>query len=51
MQANLTVKCEQCKANLGIVKMDTADLPEELQTKINKVILRHRKDCRYYGGN
>lgn len=44
MQANLIVKCGQCGESLGIVKVDTADMPERLQEKVNKVILAHRKD-------
>ncbi len=48
MQARLIVKCEQCERNLGEVRVDTADMPNELQAKVNKVILSHRGDCRYY---
>ena len=47
MQAELNVKCGQCGQHLGVVAVDTADMPEELQAKINKVILAHRGDCRY----
>lgn len=48
MQAELSVKCGQCGKGLGVVKVDTADMPEELQAKVNAVILAHRQDCRYY---
>ena len=50
MQANVRVYCEQCGKHLGEVKVDTADMPEELQEKINKIILAHREDCKYYRG-
>jgi len=49
MQAELNVKCGQCGKQLGVVKVDTADMPEELQAKVNAVILRHRDNCQYYG--
>lgn len=48
MQAKLSVKCGQCEKHLGDVQADTADMPEQLQEKVNQVILAHRKDCRYY---
>jgi len=48
MQAELNVKCSQCEKQLGKVKVDTADMPEILQEKVNKVILVHRQECRYY---
>jgi hypothetical protein len=48
MQAQLSIECYQCLRHLGMVKVDTADMPEDLQHKINRVILRHRQDCRYY---
>ena len=48
MQAILNIKCGQCEKLIGVVKVDTADMPEELQAKVNKVILAHRQDCRYY---
>lgn len=48
MQAKLIVKCEQCDRNIGIVPMDTADMPDELQEKVNKVILEHRHECKDY---
>lgn len=50
MQAELSVKCGQCGKSLGVVKADTADMPEELQARVNAVVLAHRKDCTYYGG-
>lgn len=48
MQAELTVYCGGCGKYLGSVNMDTADMPEQLQEKVNKVILAHRQDCQYY---
>ena len=51
MQAELNIKCGQCGKHLGDVSVDTADMPEQLQEKVNKVILAHREDCRYYGGS
>ncbi len=40
MQAQLRVYCEQDGRYIGQVKV--------LQQKVNKIILAHRKDCRYY---
>jgi hypothetical protein len=48
MQALLRVSCEGCGKYLADVKVDTADMPEELQLKVNHVILLHRKFCHYY---
>lgn len=48
MKAELVIRCEQCGKALGKVLADTADMPEALQDKVNKVILAHRADCRYY---
>lgn len=48
MQAKLTIRCEGCDRFLGEVRVDTADLPEQLQEKVNRVILSHRQACRYY---
>jgi len=48
MQAKLIVKCGQCEKHLGEIPVDTADMPETLQEKVNKVILAHRQECRYY---
>ena len=48
MQAKLTVKCGQCERRLGEILVDTADMPETLQEKVNKVIIAHRQECRYY---
>lgn len=50
MQAEIKVRCSGCGKDAGAVVVDTADMPEELQNKVNKVILNHRKDCKYYGG-
>ncbi|MBA7552688.1 hypothetical protein ES705_45258 [subsurface metagenome] len=48
MQAQLGITCGTCGRYLGGIKVDTADLPEQLQEKVNKVILAHRALCRYY---
>jgi hypothetical protein len=48
MQANLTICCSGCNHFLGKFPIDTADMPEELQTKVNTVILLHRQQCPYY---
>ena len=48
MQAKLSIRCGTCDVYLGDVRVDTADMPEELQEKVNKVILAHRQDCKYY---
>ena len=48
MQVQLKVYCKQDGEYIGMVNVDTADMPEQLQSKVNKVILAHRKDCRYY---
>ena len=48
MQAELSIKCA-CGKKLGKVKIDTANMPDELQARVNKVILEHRKDCKYQG--
>ncbi len=50
MKAELVVKCDGCGKQIGSIKMDTADMPEELQARVNAVVLMHRKDCTYYGG-
>ena len=48
MQAEITIRCGQCLESLGVVNVDTADMPEDLQSRVNAVILAHRQDCRYY---
>ena len=49
MKAYLRLKCYGCDAVLdNALVVDTADMPDELQAKINKVLLNHRKNCRYY---
>ena len=50
MKAELSVRCSQCLKRLALVPVDTADMPEQLQGKVNTVILKHRKDCEYYKG-
>ena len=50
MKAVLSIRCNACDKVLGQVLVDTADLPCDLQAKINKVILRHRSECESYGG-
>ncbi len=49
MQANIMIHCEGCGAFLGRLRIDTADMPDELQQKINGRILEHRPMCTYYG--
>jgi hypothetical protein len=48
MRANLTVTCRQCDSKIGDVVMLTNDFPDQLQEKINKIMLAHRQDCLYY---
>ena len=50
MQATLSISCEGCGKHLGQLKVDTADMPEVLQHRVNKIILQHRAGCEYYGG-
>lgn len=49
MQAKVGIRCKGCGKYLGDVNIDTADMPDELQAKVNGVILDHREDCKYYG--
>jgi hypothetical protein len=51
MQAQLKVYCTQCDKYLGEVPVDTADMPEDLQKRVNKVILAHRQNCLCYKGD
>ena len=48
MQAKLKVYCGGCDRAIGQASIDTADMPEELQRKVNTVVLEHRKDCPVY---
>jgi len=48
MQATLRIICAQCKRHLGVVHIDTADMPRDMQDKVNKVVLKHRPECPYY---
>lgn len=48
MQATLLVKCSGCERLIAHVGMDTAGIPEELQTKLYRIVLTHRQDCWYY---
>ncbi len=48
MQATIEIKCYQCLKWLGSLDIDTANMPDELQEKINRIILSHRQDCFYY---
>lgn len=48
MKAVVHVYCDQDLKYLGEVTVDTADMPDDLQRKVNRVILLHRPDCRYY---
>lgn len=50
MQVIIAIQCSGCERWLGKVAVDTADMPEELQKRLNDVILEHRADCLYYGG-
>lgn len=52
MKAKLKISCDQCAKHLGVILYDTAGIPwgDELQKQLDKVILVHRKDCKYYGG-
>lgn len=45
------VYCDGCGRYLGKVHIDTADMADEIQAKVNKVILDHRKFCKFYGEN
>lgn len=49
MQAELKVNCGACGRYLGMVQIDTATMPNELQERINRVILAHRQACPSYG--
>ena len=49
MQAIIIIRCEQCERRLGQIRIDTADMADQVQNKINKIILAHRRDCQYYG--
>jgi hypothetical protein len=52
MQATIEIKCRRCLKYLGQLNIDTADMPDELQDKINKKILDHRQACfRYEDSN
>jgi len=51
MKAELVVFCDGCEKRIGAVKVDTADMPEDLQAKVNKVILAHQDACAAYGGD
>ncbi len=49
MKGYLTIRCYGCgKILLSGLLMDTADMSEQLQEKINKALLSHRKACRFY---
>lgn len=48
MKAIVEVRCYMCGKKLGKATADTADLPEQIQDKLNALILAHRKDCKYY---
>lgn len=51
MKAAIIIYCEACDKRLNPLKdtiIDTADMPEDLQQKINSHILNHRPYCRYY---
>jgi len=48
MKANAIIVCEQCGADLGDLPVDTADQGEELQSRVNALILGHRGQCPYH---
>jgi hypothetical protein len=48
MQAQLDIKCRQCLKKITVIFVDTADMPDELQQKVNSAILAHRQYCGYY---
>jgi hypothetical protein len=48
MQFSMNVRCLGCNRQVGRVLADTANRPDELQAKINKLVLAHRPDCPYY---
>ena len=48
MQAIVKIYCAQNNAYLGETTVDTADLPEVVQARLNKLILAHRSECPYY---
>ncbi|MBN1190426.1 MAG: hypothetical protein JXA46_11785 [Dehalococcoidales bacterium] len=48
MKAQLKIKCLGCMKDIGAIRMDTADMPNDLQNRVNAVILKHRCDCKYY---
>ena len=48
MRAILKAYCDQDQKFIGETTIDTADLPEAVQNRINKLIWNHRKDCPYY---
>lgn len=48
MQALIVIRCGECYMELGRVHIDTADMPDQLQQKINEKILAHREDCIYH---
>ena len=45
---NFRMKSADYIKSLGGAHVDTADMPEQLQGKINRVILPHRQDCPAY---
>jgi hypothetical protein len=51
MLAKLKIDCYECKRHLGGLIIDTAFMPDELQKRINHIILNHRDNCKYYGGD
>ena len=50
MKAVLKINCDACGRYLGETTVDTATMADELQQRINLIILRHRSECKYYGG-
>ena len=46
--AEIKITCHACHVFLGKLIVDTADMPNDLQDKIGKIILSHREWCKYY---
>lgn len=48
MKARIKLVCYMCNKPISFTGvLDTADMPEEL-FKIQKAILKHRDNCKYY---
>ena len=52
MQGKINVRCNGCEKLLTTQLFDSADVEIDWQEKIQfmtKILLRHRKDCPFYG--